>query len=236
MLRICQACCLKFEPHVKKKANQKYCSQKCNAYYNRRINSQQHPHFTVIKKIICKSCEKQFNQRAGIYHEYCSDECLSKNKKEKSVCELKKCNCQLCESIFTTKNNLTAKYCSDKCRSLARYRKMTGYPVKSPRVRSQYGNGYVNKCGYRAIYRDHPNANSRTKIILEHVFVMSEMIGRPIRKGETVHHKNGVRHDNRPENLELWTSRHPAGVRKEDKIKSCIAFLEEEGYKIILPE
>jgi hypothetical protein len=42
----------------------------------------------------------------------------------------------------------------------------------------------------------------------------------------------GVRSDNRPENLELWTSRHPSGVNHSDKIKSSIAFLEEEGYKV----
>lgn len=140
--------------------------------------------------------------------------------------------CQLCQKNFQVINNLTAKYCSDRCRSLARYRKMTGYPISGPRRKSENGTGYINKYGYRVIYRDHPNANPRTKIILEHIFVMSQLKGRPMRKGETVHHKNGIRQDNRPENLELWTSRHPAGVRHEEKIQSAIDLLLEEGYKI----
>lgn len=36
--------------------------------------------------------------------------------------------------------------------------------------------------------------------VLEHRKVMAEIIGRPLRDFENVHHRNGVRHDNRPEN------------------------------------
>jgi len=50
----------------------------------------------------------------------------------------------------------------------------------------------------------------------EHRAVMERMIGRKLQKRETVHHKNGVRSDNRPENLELWTGRHGRGQRVQD--------------------
>jgi hypothetical protein len=52
---------------------------------------------------------------------------------------------------------------------------------------------------------------------------MTEMLGRALTKGETVHHKNGVRHDNRPENLELWVKAHPPGQR----VSELIAFAHE---------
>lgn len=77
--------------------------------------------------------------------------------------------------------------------------------------------------GYVRAYRpDHPNA-ARDGQILQHIYIMSEHLGRPLRKGETVHHKNGVRSDNDIDNLELWASRHPAGQRVEDLVTFAMA-------------
>lgn len=91
-------------------------------------------------------------------------------------------------------------------------------PTKTGRYTTD--EGYVRLYGYK----DHPNAQAKG-CILEHILIMSEHLGRPLTKGENVHHINGQRDDNRIENLELWSKTQPAGQRVEDKIAWAIEFL-----------
>lgn len=94
-------------------------------------------------------------------------------------------------------------------------------------------NGYILVKDY-----DHPNRNCHNDV-LEHIKVMSEMLGRPIRKGEIVHHKNFVRDDNRRSNLYLYNniSEHGTCTRSifelvDTLLKRKIIYFSKGVYKM----
>lgn len=92
-------------------------------------------------------------------------------------------------------------------------------------MESSRGAGSTNAQGYRVI---HVNG----KQMLEHRHVMAQHLGRPLFRHESVHHINGVRDDNRIENLELWSKSHPSGQRVEDKLRWAEEFLAQYGRKV----
>lgn len=102
--------------------------------------------------------------------------------------------------------------------------KDTTTPLKERQALGEWGPWLKDGSGY--VYRTRTNLETRKRDEqLQHRLVMSEIVGRELRKEETVHHINGVRDDNRPENLELWSHSHPYGQRVSDKVAWAIELL-----------
>ena len=76
--------------------------------------------------------------------------------------------------------------------------------------------GVIEHKGYTCIYKpEHPRAKANG-YVREHILVAEEMLGRPLDGEEVVHHINGDKADNRPENLEIFPN-HAEHVRHHNR-------------------
>jgi hypothetical protein len=126
---------------------------------------------------------------------------LSKKFLIKEYLTNKKSSYQLAKELGCTGTTLRRyfKKYNIKTRNLSEAQKL-----KIGHLHNTWKGGRIkDKKGYIILYSPtHPN-RIHDKYMLEHRLVMEKMLGRLLNKNEIVHHKNGIKDDNRPNNLEL---------------------------------
>jgi len=160
------------------------------------------PSVNLIKNRFCPVCGEKFYaspkrliRSKGVL--YCSRECQKNDPK--NGLKLANRHCKRCGKPFYAKRVDTERgyghYCSKSCSSLS--------TVPRGKNHSRY-RGEMNNHGY--IYSVAPEGHPRaTKhgYIAKHTLIMETHLGRYLVADEVVHHINGIRDDNRLENLQL---------------------------------
>lgn len=224
MEKVCKVCGKVYQRRGVRGQNSATCSIACRTEWIKRTNAvngtEKYRRGDTLPRaqLTCKQCGKPFEvigSKAVNYgyrgtSKYCSKECGDASKRiAKPIA-----NCAFCKKDFERKMtagggyNYKQRFCSAKCATE----------------------------GQRTWYIDNGRCTNRAgKQIYEHREVMEQILGRPLKPFESVHHKNGARDDNRPENLELWVTKQPKGQRPEDLIEWWIDCLEQHGYTVTPP-
>ena len=166
---------------------------------------------------LCLECKRKFSRLTSYVKKknprFCSVPCARKYQRGKAHPQLRGFPredrvCETCRIAFRPKrSSAPARFCSNAC-------KFTGN--RGPNAPNWKGGRLIDKSGYVLIRRpEHPRAKKFFGIrcyVREHIVVIEQKLGRSLSKGETVHHINGVKSDNRPENLELRHGGHGKGT------------------------
>lgn len=136
---------------------------------------------------------------------------------EKELRSARRCGKEGCERPYDTGGYCQLHY--------GRQRK-TGALGPPGLLRAENGTGFTSKAGYRYFWRDGER-------VAEHKIVMERVLGRELEPGENVHHRNGVKDDNRPANLELWVKVQPGGQRVDDLVAWVVQHYPAEARQAL---
>ena len=136
--------------------------------------------------------------------------------------------CPACDAQFETR--WPRQVCCSRSCARAFHSKVRGNGNWKGGV-NRHASGYLKE-----LAKGHPYAD-KNGYVMQHRLVMERTLGRTLLPKERVHHKNGVRSDNRPENLELWSvGKDPAGQLAVDVARDRLQALTPEQRQHLFEE
>lgn len=175
----------------------RFCSHKCsNRWKWEHVREKAQ---TITLK--CPECQKQFqipqsDYRVRMKHPhdiFCSRECWRQNVKPQPK------KCLNCKKLFNPKDTRN-DFCSPKC--YQEYAKTTGCRKRT---------GFWMENGYKVI-------QINGKPVKEHRYIAELKIGRKLKRTEIVHHIDGNKTNNDPNNLEIMTAREHSSLHRNKEI------------------
>lgn len=176
---------------------------------------------------------------------------LERVKRPVKVCNLEGCEgvrqakglCNTHYSQARVSGAISSKTCSEKAcdkpivnhKSLCnghRAQELKGLdktPLRNSKLLpGEWGSWYTSSSGY--VHRNGLGPTGERVNQSQHRHVMESYMGRKLKGIENVHHLNGIKDDNRIENLELWEVAQVSGQRVRDKILEAYRVFELYGY------
>lgn len=166
-----------------------------------------------------KIFKRQYSNATRRSKQYCSRECFNNGQKNGIIVK-----CDYCGKIIEKKpafmKGMEHHFCNSKCFGKWKSKNILG--EKNP----TWKGGRKIKSGYIEVYSpNHPYRNGN--YVMEHRLIMEQHLGRYLYPYEVVHHINGIRDDNRIENLELLPSQGKHNTKVQEVYQENIKLKQE---------